>query len=215
MSDLGNDQDAALRRSLWEIYVYPVSKVVPADVGERCSDAVQALLLCRQTAADAEARGDHDALLSAASHASGVWRLLAEVLMSWTVHSLDTATPNAESDPEHARVLAWGLMEMANNGPHTHRRAFSVASPVLPAAVHRRLKDGLSALGQGEVQPMLAPRITGQHGVPWSWEQARLRAVQHVAFLRGCGEGKMAARQRVAEAIDVAAGTLRSWEERD
>lgn len=215
MSDLGNDEDAALRRSLWEAYVYPGSKAVPADVGERCRDAIQALLLCRKSAADAGARGDHDTFLSAASHASVVWRLLAEVLMSWTVESLDTATPDAEIDSEHARVLAWGLLELANNGPQTHRGAFSVASPVLPTAVHQRLKDGLSALGQGEVQPMLAPRITGRHGVPWSWEQARLRAVQHVAFLRGGGEGKMAARQRVAEAIDVAAGTLKSWEERD
>ena len=76
----------------------------------------------------------------------------------------------------------------------------------------RLLADALAALDAGEVQDVVMPVSSGKHGDAWTWNQYRLRALQHVHFLCGRGVAKTTARRRVADAIGQSEESLRRWE---
>jgi len=82
----------------------------------------------------------------------------------------------------------------------------------LPAKVAHELLDALRALDAGEIPEMLAPAATERRGMVYTWEKARARALQHVAFLVGQGIPKGAARKRVSLATGIKRDTLRDWE---
>jgi hypothetical protein len=83
---------------------------------------------------------------------------------------------------------------------------------VVPPQFHERLANGLRALNQGEVQPLLAPTPSGRWRDPYSLAQLRLQALLHVHVLWGRGLKKEAAIVQVAEAFATSPINMRKWE---
>ncbi|MGF1594621.1 MAG: hypothetical protein ACFCUW_15170 [Kiloniellaceae bacterium] len=202
---------------LWQSYVYDGESQgnMPTDRLQRVHDALDRLAACRVVAERAGADGDDDTALSACSKAITIWRLVTEDTMGWAAQMLLDRLGASEEGTEQVELL-W-MVEAAHHAPPTHRTGFSFVAPVVPVRLAEQLKAGLRALRQGEVRPIFEPVPTKRDGGAWSHDQARLRAIQHVAYLhRGERGRKRAAREEVAVALQVVPGeTLRNWECRE
>jgi hypothetical protein len=95
----------------------------------------------------------------------------------------------------------------------THRDDLDPTAVLLPRGLLNELIHSLKALNKGEVSAMLEPNAVSRHGDAYSWDLARIRAIEHVAFLVGQGVSKGVAQRRVAAAMrKVSWETLKSWE---
>lgn len=213
-----SDDAGAQREELWHAYVYdhlPRSK--PEDLGKRLADGLDVIMMCRHLAKEAMLAGDPDHAMKAAGWAQKVWRLISEEGISWTLTAFfgEAFSPEQQKSRLSERDQLRACLEFFSLSPPSHGAAFSVVAPVLPYSVAEKLAIALDALDAGEVQDIVAPIGTRRKARAWTHDEAKLRAIQRVAYLRGKGTKKMKARGLVAAALDVSSGTLKSWEERD
>jgi hypothetical protein len=92
--------------------------------------------------------------------------------------------------------------------------AAALAFLCLPRPMVADLVDALRALDHGEVQPLLAPKATGEHGAAWTEMNLRLLAVELARFHHGRGMLLEAARADMAALFGAGSWqTVKSWEE--
>jgi hypothetical protein len=82
----------------------------------------------------------------------------------------------------------------------------------LPTDLAAEIGRGLSALNQGEVNPLFERAATGQHGNAAKLLDLKMKAVWHVCFLRGQGRTKAEARDIVSRDIPFGVDALTTWE---
>ncbi len=82
----------------------------------------------------------------------------------------------------------------------------------LPTDLAAEIGRGLSALNQGEVNPLFERAATGQHGNAAKLLDLKMKAVLHVCFLHGQGRTKAEARDIVSGAIPFGVDALTTWE---
>jgi len=201
-----------LRNSLWEAYVFPFVELKPADSAGRQRAALEVLQMLQAVGAS-ETNPERRMIIY--EKASVVWQLLAGEVGCWmsTIDPSAGLFENIGDDPlqEQARLRALVSLQDAV-APPAHRGAMDPVALMLPRRLFNNLLRALRALRDGEVQPILAPTKSGRHNEPWSHDQARLRAVEHVCFIEGQGVAKGIARARVQAATKIARETLREWE---
>jgi hypothetical protein len=147
--------------------------------------------------------------------AVNLWALLSDEVARPIYESLWKLISGGEHEPASVvtrqRLIAF--LEFADIGVSPLHRPHMHSLAMLPRPYQTELVASLRALSDGEVRPLLAPERTGGHGNAYTWNRARLRAVEHVQFLHGQGPTKKNARERVAHAVGISVGALRSWEE--
>ena len=90
------------------------------------------------------------------------------------------------------------------------REGDEVVMVPMPARLATKVVDAIDALNVGEVPELFAAQQTGRHE-PHTRGELRVRALQHVEFLRGQGLTKAAALNRVSLVTAVPDETLRGW----
>jgi hypothetical protein len=230
MTDKPRDDAAALREELWQAYLYKFMPSRPASNAERHHAALVRLAeLQRETA---KAPDDIHAQYKIFQSAIVLTQLLvAEIGAPFLKLKMGspflqpirvTSVPLAETadriakqpseDPEAARLLLLGLLDQqAHACPPTHRRALEPAVAIVPRKLLSALYNALAALDVGETAHFLTAAPTRRQR-PWSFDQARLRALEHRAFLLGQGRLKMKAINfEIHKTTGVTENTLRGW----
>jgi hypothetical protein len=197
---------------LWDALVRPI-----ADAGiyaeNRSHAALRVLaLLKHRLSADGCANSER---LWLAARANAVWSLLANEVIDWLPSLVgETMIPAMTPASEINRMyLLTSVMVVADADiPPTHRFAIDPVVLTLDRAVFDDLRKALAALIQGEVRDILKPAKNGRHEDAWTWDQMRMRGVQHVLYLCGKGSTKRIAQRRVAGFMGITIEALRKWE---
>lgn len=147
--------------------------------------------------------------------------LLAVGLAGWAYNHLAGRAVQADlkqDSHEHERLGQTILLKDIASVSSRYRRALvalvEAQSNLFPTLAAKSLADALLALELGEVQPILAPKMTGKHGNAFTLWHHRLDAVCRWRYLVGQGVRSGVALARVADAFGCAAATVRSWEGR-
>jgi hypothetical protein len=208
--------------SLWATLVYPYVDALPETARDKPIAAVYVILaLQRKMSGNPNPRDPNR--LEQLKHLVSVWGLLSSTLGS---HVFDLLTDcigveenwfDAQSWDERERSGLEYLLSFQDVwAPPNYRSAIDPVSIVLPRWMFDSLRVALQALEKGEVHAIVQPSVTGRHDRPWTWDEMRARALEHVAFLCGQGLNKTTARKRVGKAMkNVSVNTLRAWEKRD
>lgn len=194
-------EDGPRTVELWEAYVF---RYCDEQAG-RIRAACDVLRMLREVPCDAE-----DQRLARYAHAETVWQLLAAEIGAWLlkIAPLDLVAPDI---PQQVQLRGLARLAVLAGTP-LHREALTPSSLLLPRPLLEELEHSLCALREGEVRPLLEPARSGRHSRPWSHDQMKHRAVEHVMFLAGQGITKQIALRRVAAATKIAIETLREWE---
>ena len=216
---MDNFEKSARRNELWSAYIYePLGQKVPFDPAERWRDAISAIGKAREVRDSALAAGDGQTATAAACTAFKLWVLMSDKCAGWAQEQLlgDVIRDASAGFGPHDQTVLKGLFESSILAmPPTHRSALSHIATLLPTDLLGRLVDALNALGQDEVQPLFEPIRVQRHCAGWTWDQARIRAVEHVYFLVGYGMKKGDARRKVASKIGASPATIRHWDEKE
>jgi hypothetical protein len=205
-----------LRENLWESYFKRSGCPVPPDDLTRHLGAIEQLHSIRDILVN-NAVTQEQHRMSGIAMALEVWSLLAAEIGAWIFEEIEkTGWPLPESDDpatiERAKLrYMLGLQEAV--GSPLHRRSLDPATFFLPRWQALKLMEALAALDQGEVRPLFERTETGRHDDPYSWDDMRQRALEHIAFLVGQGVGKGIAQRRVGTHMGgVSVNTLKDWE---
>ena len=196
---------------MWESLVRPTAEP-GAYEADRASAGLQMLRALQRMAKN---ESDHDVQLMLLSKSMAVWQLIASDVFDWFSGVYrECLAGDADIDLEDSpRTHLAALLRIVDVGiSPLHRSAIEPCAPLLPRSIHLALKNALEALQSGEVQKIIAPSPKCGHQAPWSWDQARLRALQHILFRVGKGQSKISAQKQVATAMKVGTETFRSWE---
>ena len=214
-----DDQEKTARlEELWRAHLYdPMGLPVPDNPEERWRDAIFAIARAKEVSDKAAADGDQETARTAAANALTLWILLSNECVGWAQERWlgDLIEMEPDSGPGQQILLKGALTFPLLSFPPTHRSAISHVATLLPNDLHNSLVDALDALGQSEVQPLLEPAEIQRHNAAWTWDQMRIRAVQHVNFMVAQGKKRKAAQKRVALALGISASVLQKWEKRE
>jgi hypothetical protein len=118
----------------------------------------------------------------------------------------------ASEHVHEAKAAEYLFME---DDPQTDRkmlRALLNAESPIPAKLLVQVLTALDSIQLGEQAEFFQPKRThGQEGSPYSKQMLRLRAVEHLEFLRGMNVGREDAKGRVAEAYGNDGATVEGW----
>jgi len=142
--------------------------------------------------------------------------LLIEDCAGWLVREAESklrAPPGEERFfPNLERLgVTHHMAQIRETFTDTEFSAFEIIPLLLPRRWFEHLQNGMKALHAGEVRPIFEPKKSQRHGARWTWDEARIRAVEHVEYLRGQGFTDKRARADVGAAMKVAPATLRDW----
>lgn len=200
-----------LIESLWEAYVYPHS----GNETDRIGRALAAFQNRRKLFQEAREAGRTEEALVAQGDGRAIIALLNNELANWLIdlpESPSFASADTWEKKERTALIALDALRGAAMPP-THSEAIDPVALLLPNWLHAKLIQALHALEDGEIQPILKPRKTGKHGPSFTIYRFRVRALQHVAFLKGRhGSLTKAAQYEVGVAIGVPARTLEDWD---
>jgi hypothetical protein len=216
-----------LIEALWAKHVYPFLEKKPSTREERAQAALIALEHLRSRFDRASTGGATITPRLIQLEAAKVWSLFVTETAGWLLPfdlsmSKDDYAPELKQASNEANdtsfLLSFRSLLRYLLLPTVSRTFAPVLDPVavlLPQWLFEMLADSMDALEKGEVHPLVEPSTPGKHGPAWSWDNARVRAVQHVNFLAGTGVTKEIARQRVSAALKrVPVATLLDWEHR-
>ena len=203
-------REAALN-DLWDALVRPLATDEAFNADKRIV-AMNALSAIAEELAKAN---DIERRLMLTARGAAIWSLLANELVPWLPQAVSEAMlpaqlPTGQTSRAHL-LAALGVVADADIPP-THRFAIDPVVLTLSRETFLELKTAFAALHHGEVQTLVAPNATGKHDDAWTWDQQRIRAVQHVLFLHGQGVTKQVAQSRVAASMGVRPETIKSWE---
>lgn len=213
----------ALREKLWKALVYSGTCEPPMDLLERSVDALAAIEFLREQNEEYEHLFEEQdatdanlaALAGGQKRALAIWALFTADVMSWATEDSPSDYLEVPEEHEVRYEIMWQIAMALTLVPPTHTEHFTRVPLYLRPETARQLLHAFQALGVGETLPMFGASVTRRHGKPWTEDQLRLRAVEHVAFLRGQGITKSMAQRRVFHATDIPPTTLQSWEKRD
>ena len=75
----------------------------------------------------------------------------------------------------------------------------------------KKVAAALKDLEQGEVAPIIAPKVSRRKGSAASLDRARLRALQHLEFEQGLGTKEKKAVFQIAKELGQTESALRKW----
>ncbi len=217
------ESPAEIREALWATHVSPYCKKTPTNDREKELALLDALAHHRLQAQELikNARqnpGDLAAAVSALSEGRIVWNLLALHSAAWLlpqelpfppIDRQSCLNDEGHLNPESAREEIIYLLDKSA-GPYFDQ-ALDPAAVLVPRWALQELVLALRALNEGEITPLLLASATGRK-MAASWDEARMRALEHVEFLVGQDVPRTIARRRVATAMKkVSPDTLRSW----
>jgi hypothetical protein len=221
---------AALRAQLWQDCLYRFLPSRPGSELERHRAALDRLADLQRAAVKApenpSARQEivDDAMVLLQLLVAEVGAPFLELMIGARVldpASEATGVPGAEAaeqianlptDGPEARGLLLDLMDQQKYAcPPLQRRALDPAVAILPRSLLAMCYDALAARDKGEMHPFLDGPPT-RRVRPWSFDGARLRALEHVEFLAGQDRlQKKAANFEVCRVMGIAENTLRGW----
>jgi hypothetical protein len=115
-------------------------------------------------------------------------------------------------DPVAPRKLLLDLiLQQRDACPPLHRRCLEPAVAILPRSLLAVCFDALAARDMGEMHPFLSAEPT-RRARPWSFDLARLRALEHVEFL--AKESRLLKKEAIFEVcrvLGIKENTLRGW----
>jgi hypothetical protein len=224
---------AALRAELWEVYLYKFLPSRPTSNAERHRAALDRLAELQRAAVGAPENPSagqeivDDAmvllqLLVAEVGAPFLERMIGARFLD--LGSEATGVPGAGAadriaslltdNPMRARGLLLDLIQQQRDACRPpHRRALEPAVAIVPRDLLTACYDALAARDMGEMHSFLTAPPT-RRVRPWSFDGARLHALEHVEFLFGQGRlKKKAAYGEVNKAMGggVSDNTLRGW----
>lgn len=184
---------------------------LPKSASARHRLALKFIDSCRLSFKKAVEAGNRDDQIAAVAKARWAAKLLIDATLGWSmdVPRLPPMEEEYWGADDHRLLLQMHLG--LGTGNVLDNIVVDTAVLLLPNWLLGRLRDGLSALDEGEVHEIVKPNSSNKHDDHWSWNRMRLRAVQHVEFLYGGGLSKQNAEQRVQRVTGIAAGTLRKW----
>lgn len=199
-----------LRQWLWEAHVYPHFKRRPQTLEEHEQAALHVIQMYRRAS---QRTDDARRKRGIAAKAHFLWRLMMVELGAWLMDFGDGFMEETKDAPLRLQLRA--LLRLQNQGPPTHLAGLDPVALLIPKKLRDALESAMEALDQGEVHDLVKPERTHRHGDGWTWDQMRVRALEHVAFLCGQGLKKLEAQKRVSLAMGMGSiDTLRSWEKR-
>lgn len=213
MTDQLGPDKSALLESLWDSYVFMSEDEKPQSRDEREDRALGMLQLLRRFLE--EKPDDQRTRLTVATHGAVVLQLLVQRFAQDLFFEMSDGLVGRAScaGVSERRLLGWLLDLQDTAAPPAHRNAIDPMTIVLPREMFERLRNGMKALDQGEIHPIVQASQSGRHGPAWTRDEMQARALEHVSFLRGQGIVKDIARRRVANAMGMGSiETLKSWE---
>lgn len=211
----------ARREELWNNVVLEAArKAGIATNGSRLEAASKVLELQRAEydealkSVDPEVPGGDFEARAALFKARLTWQLMTLEAHSWLAESSpgDSLYPQDLLQDDAQGVARECLGAHLTTGGALHEKGIDPVPVLLPRWVAQAVVDGFDGLAHGETQPIFQATPSNRKGDAYTWNKMRLRAVQHVAFLVGCGSTKKSAQQRVSLATNIKVGTLRDWE---
>lgn len=197
---------------LWRAYLLDDHADVDAAIRTRGKAAVEFLDGLRLAHEDAREKGDIDLAIKATDRAFAVWSLIGIEFGAWMLDEVSFDFRCRPANGNTRAVLLHQLHRAREIFPPGHASQLDAAPVLLPRWLLDELTEALQALTKGEVQPLLAAAPNRRHDEAWTRDEMRVRALQHVEFLRGQGLSVGLARKRVALAVGAAVDTLRKWE---
>jgi hypothetical protein len=139
------------------------------------------------------------------------WETLSWILLGGAAGRIARHVAPWPADPAEPRRRLLSALEAQPRAAAGD--AAALAFLCLPRPMVDGLVDALRALDHGEVQPLLAPKATGEHGAAWTEMNLKLLAVELTRFHHGCGMQLQAARADIAAAFGAGSpATVKSWE---
>lgn len=203
-----SENSQKLRELLWQSLVPDGCPIETRD--ERCSLGLDHLkfLQSRYQAAQAE-KNDQETMMSW-SLGLLTWQLLSVEVAGWL--SAEPLPVDEEKYGSFERIALSAILKLQRERtPPTHRDAFEALPVLIPTWLVDELIYSLDALDQGEVQPLVEPRLTGRNRYSYSQDRYRVEALCRVEFFVGEGDTRGRAETRVAKAMGHGPETLRDW----